>query len=315
MVSFHKSMRKKLILVSFFALFTILSVFGAGSSGFFLQTVPFSSRISGEERSSYGFGAEVGYRRNASGGLNYGADFSFRTFSFDKAPRQYVWSFIAKAGWKKAFGSGNKLSAAVSLGLGADFVHSSDGVDVKLAATAGTAFAISLGTHTQLTAGVDYGFLDRSVTAKVGLVFTLTTYPYRGAGVGLVMDGKILMGKRLGTPMFNNTWAVPGGTYETFDADDFETAVRELWEETAIDLSKLDAVSIGEWKFAVPFFSWKTYFYTIDEMDQEIVLREFSEYRWLEIDKILDGSYKDLDFRPFTRSEIRRLKNLLEAQK
>ena len=288
----------------------------AGTSSFFFQGIPYAARTSGEERSTYGFGAEAGYRYNVWRGVKYGADFTFRTFSFDKAPRQYVFSLVAKAGWKQTFGPGKKLAVAAYLGVGANLVGSSDCVDLEFAATASSAFAVSLDKHTLVMAGLDYGFLDRSVTAKVGIIFTLTTFPYRGAGVGLVMDGKILMGKRLGTPMFNRTWAVPGGTYEKFDEDDdLTTATRELWEETAIDISKLDAKSIGVWNFSLPFFNWKTYFYTIDEMDQEIVLKEFSEYRWLEIDKILDGSYKDLDFRPFTRSEIRRLKNLLEAQK
>jgi len=308
-------MIKKLIFLIIIAVCVSLFAYSAGSSSFFLQGIPYASGLSGEERSSYGFGAEVGYRYNAWRGVKYGADLTFRTFSFDKAPRQYVWSLIAKAGWKQTFGPGKKLAVAAYLGLGANLVSSSDGTNLQFAATASSAFAYSLNKQTLIMAGVDYGFLDRSVTAKVGIIFTLFTYPYRGAGVGLVMDGKILMGKRLGTPTFNRKWAIPGGTYEKYDADDLATAIRELKEETAIDLTKLDAVSIGEWKFALPFFRWKTFFYTIDEMNQEIVLKEFSEYRWLEIDKILDGSYKDLDFRPFTRSEIKCLKNLMEAQK
>jgi len=315
MVSFHKSMRKKLISVLYITIFFVLSVYGAGSSSFFLQGIPFASGYSGDQRSSYGFGAEVGYRYNLWRGVKYGADFTFKTFSFDKAPRQYVWSLIAKAGWKQTIGPGKILAVAAYLGAGADLVSSSEGREVRFAAVASTAFACKVTKNTLIMAGVDYGFMDRSVTAKVGVIITLNRFPYRGAGVGLVMDGKILMGKRYGTSMFNGKWAVPGGTRDKTDADDLETATRELWEETAIDISKLDAKSIGEWKLSVPFFSWKTFFYTVDEMDQEIVLKEFSEYRWLEIDKILDGSYKDIDFRPFTRSEIKRLKNLLEAQK
>ena len=83
----------------------------------------------------------------------------------------------------------------------------------------------------------------------------------------------------------------------------------------AINLENLDATYIGQWSLTIPFFSWKTYFYSIDSMDQQIVLKEFSEYRWLEIDKILDGSYSDLDFRPFTRSEMKKLVKLLQETK
>lgn len=309
-------MTKKAFFTLVLSILLIPVVFSAGTSSFFLQGIPYTSRLSDGRRSSYGFGAEAGYRYNIWRGVKVGADISFRTYSFDSSPRQYVFSFLAKAGWKQTFGPDKKLAAALYLGLGADVVSSSSVTDVFLAVTAGTAFACKVSNHLSVVAGVDYGLTDRSVTAKVGMIFTLTRFPYRGAGVGLVMDGRILMGKRMNTPMFADTWAVPGGTYEKTDADDLETALRETWEETAIDITKLDAVSLGEWHLSIPFaFSWKTYFYSIESLDQEIILREFSEYRWLEIDKILSGEYKDLDFRPFTGSEIRRLKNLLEAQK
>ena len=309
-------MTKKKFFILVLSILLIQVVFAAGTSSFFLQGIPYTTRSSDGLRSSYGFGAEAGYRYNTWRGVKVGADLSFKTYSFESAPGQCVLSFLAKAGWKQTFGPGKKLAAALYLGLGADVVSSASVTDVCFAATACTAFACKLNNHLSVVAGVDYGFMDRSVTAKVGMILTLTRFPYRGAGVGLVMDGKILMGKRLNTPMFADTWSVPGGTYEKTDADDLETALRETLEETAIDVTKLDAVSLGEWHLSIPFgFSWKTFFYSIENLDQEIVLSEFSEYRWLEIDKILSGEYKDLDFRPFTKSEIRRLKNLLESQK
>lgn len=307
-------MMKRLILVLLFSIILLISVFGAGTSSFFFQGIPYAARTSSGQRSVYGFGGELGYRYNIWRGVKVGADLSYKSFSFPDQ-RQGVFSLIAKAGWKQTFGPGKNFAVAAYLGLGADIVSSSNTSNVFFAVTASGALAYKLNNHLSVMTGLDYGFLDRSVTAKIGMIVTLSRFPYHGAGVGLIMDGKILMGKRLNTPLFSDKWAVPGGTREKFDADDFATATRELKEEMAINLENLDATYIGQWSLTIPFFSWKTYFYSIDSMDQQIVLKEFSEYRWLEIDKILDGSYSDLDFRPFTRSEMKKLAKLLQETK
>ena len=308
-------MIKKIITILYFSIFILISVFAAGTSSFFFQGIPYAARTSSDQRSVYGFGAELGYRYNIWRGVKVGADLSYKSFSYQELQRQDVLSFIAKAGWKQTFGQSKNLAAAAYLGLGANLVSSSNSSDVFFAVTAGGALAYKLNNHLSVMTGLDYGFLDRSVTAKIGMIVTLSRFPYHGAGVGLIMDGKILMGKRLNTPLFSDKWAVPGGTREKFDADDFATATRELQEEMAINLENLDATYIGQWSLTIPFFSWKTFFYTIDSMDQQIVIKEFSEYRWLDIDKILDGSYSDLDFRPFTRAEMKKLSNLLEDLK
>jgi len=308
-------MKKKAIFILLLSVLILYGVFAAGTSSFFLQGIPYSVRTSEGQRSTYGFGAEAGYRYNVWRGVKVGADFSFRTFSFSGRERQNVFSFLAKAGWKQTFGKSSKFAVGLYVGLGADVVRSANSSDVSFAVTLSRAFAYQITNHLSVTAAVDYGFMDRSITAKIGMIITLTRFPYRGAGVGLVMDGRILMGKRLGTPLFNGKWAVPGGTRDKADSDDFATATRELREETAIILDQLDAKPVGEWKLNLPLFSWKTFFFTVDRMDQEIVLKEFSEYRWLEIDKILDGTYDDIDFRPFTKSEIKKLQTLLQEQK
>ena len=306
---------KKFILILLFGIVLLVSVSSAGTSSLFFQGIPYAGRTSSGQRSVYGFGAELGYRYNIWRGIKVGADLSYKSFNYQELQRQGVLSFIAKAGWKQTFGKGKNFAVGAYLGLGADIVISSNSSNVFFAVTASGALAYKLSNHLSVMTGLDYGFLDRSVTAKIGMIVTLSRFPYHGAGVGLVMDGKILMGKRLNTPLFSDKWAIPGGTREKFDADDFATATRELKEEMAIDFFNLDATYIGQWSLTIPFFSWKTFFYTIDSMDQQIVMKEFSEYRWLEIDKILDGSYSDLDFRPFTRSEMKKLAKLLEEMK
>ena len=306
---------KKIILVLVFGIFLFASVSAAGTSSFFFQGIPYAERTSSGQRSVYGFGAELGYRYNIWRGVKVGADLTYKSFSFPDSQRQSVFSLIAKAGWKQTFGKGKNFAVGAYLGLGADFVSSSNSSDVFFAVTASGALAYKLNKHISVMTGLDYGILDRSVTAKIGMILTLSRFPYHGAGVGLVMDGKILMGKRLNTPMFDGKWAIPGGTREKTDIDDFETATRELKEEMAINFYNLDATYIGQWSLTIPFFSWKTFFYSIDSMDQQIVMKEFSEYRWLEIDKILDGSYSDLDFRPFTRAEMKKLSKLLQELK
>lgn len=132
-------------------------------------------------------------------------------------------------------------------------------------------------------------------------------FPYRGAGIALVSDGRILMGKRSSKP-FYGTWCVPGGGREKTDKDDLETAVRELGEETGIDFASSfpEANCICTWKLRLPFFSWKTFFYAVPpEKAQKLVLvpSEFSELEWVFISEIRKGRKKHL--RPFAGAEVR----------
>ncbi|MBO6000345.1 MAG: NUDIX hydrolase [Spirochaetales bacterium] len=136
-------------------------------------------------------------------------------------------------------------------------------------------------------------------------------FPYHGAGIALVLDNKILMGKRSDTP-FHGTWCVPGGCREKgIDKDDFATAVRETFEETGIVFSDLDATYLGKWTLKAPFFSWSTFFYRITSFDQKLVPFEFYELQWLKIDDILNKTDKKKHFRPFTKSEVQYLLSII----
>ena len=135
-------------------------------------------------------------------------------------------------------------------------------------------------------------------------------FPYRGSGIALVCDGRILMGKRSVKPFFG-TWCVPGGGREKSDRDAFATAVRELREETGIDFeaSFPDAQYICRWSLILPFFSWRTWFYSVSPKEAEkLVLKpcEFSELEWVFISE-LRSKDKKRHLRPFAGAEVRYL--------
>ena len=134
-------------------------------------------------------------------------------------------------------------------------------------------------------------------------------FPYRGAGIGLILDGRILLGKRTDRP-FKGQWCVPGGGREKADASELDNAIREFTEETGVDFSTLDAKPVGSWKLRLPFFSWCTFFYSVSVFEASFCLDEFSEAEWVAIDEV--GKKKHL--RPFTRSEVRCLSSILRSQ-
>ncbi len=132
---------------------------------------------------------------------------------------------------------------------------------------------------------------------------------YKGAGIALFQkqdnDYAILLGKRTIKPN-KGKWSIPGGGFEKTDNSLFETAIRELREETGINLTnnEKDAVVCS---FHYPFFEWKTFMYEVDSyfLAPKILGYEFSEIRFIPLKEI--QKYK-LAFG--VRKEIRRfLKN------
>lgn len=127
-------------------------------------------------------------------------------------------------------------------------------------------------------------------------------FPYHGAGVGLVKDGCLLIGKRCSKP-FYGLWSVPGGEREKgIDRDELATAKRELFEETGIDLNVLEARIVCSWSLRIPFFSWTTFYYEIKELKQELRPAEFSDLEWVKFEDV-----KKKHLRPFTVAEVRKL--------
>lgn len=126
-------------------------------------------------------------------------------------------------------------------------------------------------------------------------------FPYKGAGIGLILDNSILMGKR-SHGLFIGTWSVPGGGKEKGE-DFLDCAKREFFEETGCNIDLLNANLICTWSLNLPpFFKWTTFFYKIDSFDFKLKPNEFSTLEWIMLKKV--RTYK---CRPFTNCEINKL--------
>ena len=114
---------------------------------------------------------------------------------------------------------------------------------------------------------------------------------YKGAGVLLFRYNKetaeyeALLGKRSIRQGYGK-WAIPGGGRERYDADFRETAYRELWEETGIDIKRLQKEELDEIKTDLPFFRWRTFLVLLLEDATYVRPREFSELRWVPVSEI-----------------------------
>ncbi len=130
-------------------------------------------------------------------------------------------------------------------------------------------------------------------------------FPYRGAGIALVLNGQILLGKRT-KKLFYGKWAVPGGGKEKGETY-LDCAKREFKEETGCNLDALNVKAMGSWTLSLqPFFKWTTFFYQIDLFTSQLKPDEFSELKWIPIEKV-----KAHKCRPFTNFEIKKLKKLI----
>lgn len=309
-------MTKKLIVV-FAICFFCLSCIYAGTSVFEIQFDPYSyqrhSFDVGTLESNYGLGLGLGYRNYVWRGISVGTQFDFRYYDYPHLPTGfYNFSFMAKAGGTIKYTK--NFSMTVDLGLGMDIRTVNSETTFHFNSVAYTKFAYNIGNSISIFAGADIDFSttdDIAVTPKIGIQLSTSRFPFHGSGIGLVMDGKILMGKRSTIP-FEDTWTVPGGTFDSNENDKYEldTAIRELREETALRFSDLNASYLGKWTLKGPFFSWTTFFYEIPSLEQEMVPNEFYDLLWLDPKYIVNGKY-DMKFRPFTKQEMKQLMNLL----
>ena len=122
--------------------------------------------------------------------------------------------------------------------------------------------------------------------------------PYKGGGVALFQKNaegvfSILLGKRINDPG-KGKWSIPGGGFEHKDKNLFETARREFWEETGLNLNNIVVPQTPvKCHFWIPFcFKWltllyvlkdewklgKTHFHEFSEIKQ-IPLRELKNYK------------------------------------
>ena len=122
--------------------------------------------------------------------------------------------------------------------------------------------------------------------------------PYKGRGVALFQknsDGEysILLGKRINNPG-KGRWSIPGGGFAHKDKHLSETARREFWEETGLNMNNIVVPQTPvKCHFWIPFcFKWltliyvlkdegkhgKTHFHEFSEIKQ-IPLRELKNYK------------------------------------
>jgi len=127
-------------------------------------------------------------------------------------------------------------------------------------------------------------------------------FPYKGAGIALVCDKKVLLGIRSKKP-FMGKWSVPGGGREKGESY-FEGAKREFYEETGCNIETISCTYFGKWTLCLPpFFHWTTFFFKTNTTDISLNPCEFSKLEWISIDSI-----STLSCRPFTYFEIKKLK-------
>ena len=114
---------------------------------------------------------------------------------------------------------------------------------------------------------------------------------YKGAGIALFQkqdnDYAILLGKRTIKPN-KGKWSIPGGGFEKTDNSLFETAIRELREETGINLSSTTEKAPIICSFHYPFFKWITFMFEVDSNFHvpERFCYEFSEMRFISLNEI-----------------------------
>ena len=118
-----------------------------------------------------------------------------------------------------------------------------------------------------------------------------------GIGIMVLKDNKVLLGHRLGKRKDTggiqepDCWALPGGKQEMFETM-FEGAVREVKEETNLDISNLELIN------ATDDIGKDRHFVTLQilakESDGELKVMEpdkEDEWRWFNLDNLPDNLY------------------------
>ena len=112
-------------------------------------------------------------------------------------------------------------------------------------------------------------------------------HPKVGVGVVVVKDGKVLVGKRIGSHGAE-TWAFPGGHLEWNEKIE-ECAKRELTEETGITIKNIKPASFTNDIFKEEGKHYLTAFVICEYDSGEVEIKEPNkclEWRWCSWDEI-----------------------------
>ena len=137
--------------------------------------------------------------------------------------------------------------------------------------------------------------------------------PRVGVGVFIFKDGKFLMGQRHGAHGAGS-WSVPGGHLE-FNESPQETAIREVREETGLEIANVTFAAVTNDVFADEGKHYVTLWMKSDWASGEPAITEpdkFIEQRWVDFDHLPEPLF--LPWRQLLASEfIEPLKNHTQA--
>jgi len=112
---------------------------------------------------------------------------------------------------------------------------------------------------------------------------------YKGAGIMLFRNRngrfEVLLGKRSVKHGYGK-WAIPGGKMEKRDNTFFDCAVRELKEETGIDIYTINHKVINSRNISIPYFHWSTFLVYVNGPLSPLVPSEFSELKWIPLEDV-----------------------------
>lgn len=112
---------------------------------------------------------------------------------------------------------------------------------------------------------------------------------YKGAGMMLFRNQngrfEVLIGKRSVRHGYGK-WAISGGKMEKKDNTFFDCAVRELKEETGIDIYTVNHRVIDSRNISVPYFHWSTFLVYVSGPLPPFAPNEFSELKWIPLEDV-----------------------------
>lgn len=122
------------------------------------------------------------------------------------------------------------------------------------------------------------------------------------AGCYVEIDGKILLMERALTKPEGKTWGVPAGKIEAGETPR-QAAIRELFEETAIEVSSSQVKEIGKLYVRKPRLDYTYHMFQVDvdEMPTVILSPEHTHYLWvnaqdLDALHLIGGAREALDY-------------------
>jgi 8-oxo-dGTP diphosphatase len=134
--------------------------------------------------------------------------------------------------------------------------------------------------------------------------------PLIGVGAIVICHGRILLEKRRNEPG-KGKWSIPGGLVELGEGAE-QTAIREVWEETNLEVEKPELIDVVNNVELVKNGKVKYHFVIIDYL---VKLKggtlkassDAAELRWVKLDKV-DSYVLTMTFREFFIRNYERLK-------